>query len=115
MESLRDIRCALASCRLCVEFLARSESGAKATRTPNASRLPGVAGFREAFGVRRVHRRFTPLLLRRHDDVILFALAEQEVFAEKQIVGRHGARGAGFTDVFEINAAAFDILSCLTF
>ena len=25
-------------------------------------------------------------LLRRHDDVILFAFAEQDVFAEKQIV-----------------------------
>ena len=33
-------------------------SGDKATRTPDASRLPGVSEPREASGLRRVHRRF---------------------------------------------------------
>src|SRR5436189_94380 len=33
------------------------ENGAKATRSPSASRLPGVLELREASGVRRVHRR----------------------------------------------------------
>jgi hypothetical protein len=37
-------------------------------------------------------------LLRRHDDVILFAFADQEVFAKKQIVRHDCARGAGFTN-----------------
>ena len=35
-----------------------SESGAQDTRTPDASRLPGVSERREASGERRVHRRF---------------------------------------------------------
>ncbi|HEU5069280.1 MAG TPA: hypothetical protein VFV96_02585 [Verrucomicrobiae bacterium] len=30
------------------------------------------------------------LSLRRHDDVVLFAFAEEEVFAEEQVVARHG-------------------------
>jgi hypothetical protein len=34
------------------------ESGAKDTRSPDASRLPNALELREAFGVRRVHRRF---------------------------------------------------------
>jgi hypothetical protein len=34
------------------------ESGAKGTRTPDASRLPNVLQLREASGLRRVHRRF---------------------------------------------------------
>jgi hypothetical protein len=35
-----------------------TESGAEATRTPNASRISSVHEPHEAFGVRRVHRRF---------------------------------------------------------
>jgi len=43
---------------LIVEFTSRvQKSGAKDTRTPNASRLPGGFGPRKASGVRRVHRR----------------------------------------------------------
>jgi hypothetical protein len=34
------------------------ESGAKDTRSPNASRLPDALKLRKASGVRRVHRRF---------------------------------------------------------
>ena len=36
-----------------------SESGAEDTRSPDASRPPGVLELREASGVRRVHRRFS--------------------------------------------------------
>jgi hypothetical protein len=35
-----------------------SESGAKDTRSPDASRLPDTLKLREASGLRRVHRRF---------------------------------------------------------
>ena len=38
---------------------AKPESGAKDTRSPDASRLSAVLELREAFGVRRVHRRFS--------------------------------------------------------
>jgi hypothetical protein len=36
----------------------RAESGAKDTRSPDASRLPDALKLRNASGVRRVHRRF---------------------------------------------------------
>ena len=42
--------------RLCVEFPA-PKSGAKDTRSPNASRLPGVLELRGAFGLRAIYRR----------------------------------------------------------
>jgi hypothetical protein len=37
------------------------------------------------------------------------------MFAEKQIAGSHGPCGAGFADVFDVHAAAFNIFSRLAF
>ena len=36
------------------------KSGAKVTAVQTLARLPGNPKFREAFGLRRVHRRFSP-------------------------------------------------------
>jgi hypothetical protein len=59
----------------------------------------------------KVRASLRRLLLGGHDDVILFPFAEQDVFAEKQIAGGHRPRGAGFTDVVDVHAAAFDVFS----
>ena len=61
------------------------------------------------------HGRIEPCLPRSYHHIVLFALAEQNVFAEEQVVRRHGASGAGFTDVVDVHAAAFDVFAGLTF
>jgi hypothetical protein len=40
--------------------LARKDSGAEATAVQTLARLPSNSKFREAFGLQRVHRRFSP-------------------------------------------------------
>jgi hypothetical protein len=50
-----------------------------------------------------------------HDHVILFAFAQQDVLAEEQIVRRHRPRGAGFTEVVDVDATSFDIFPRLPF
>jgi hypothetical protein len=47
----------------------RPKSGAEATAVQTPARLWGVTGFREAFGLRRVHRRFSLALPRGIDSL----------------------------------------------
>src|SRR5689334_8572717 len=47
--------------------------------------------------------------------VVLFALAQQEMFAEEHIARGKAPLEGGFADVVHVNAAAFDILSGLAF
>jgi len=71
----------------CVEFLARSESGVKVTRTPNASRLPGVGEPREASGVRRVHRRFPTVSQRQRRGIFVEPRPQQNHKLRRSDIG----------------------------
>src|ERR1035438_3419092 len=50
-------------------------------------------------------------LFRCHDDVILFTFAEQDMFAVKQVARGYSTGGAGFTNVLNVNPAAFNVLA----
>ena len=54
-------------------------------------------------------------LFRCDDDVVLFAFAEQDVFAEEEIIRGDSADGIGFADVVDVHAAAFEVFAGLTF
>ena len=53
--------------------------------------------------------------LRRHDDVILFAFAQQKMFSEQQVVRGDSALEICFAGVINVHAAAFDVLPRLAF
>lgn len=49
------------------------------------------------------------------DSVVLFAFAQEEMFAEEEIGGGDGALEVGFADVVEVDAAALDVFTGLSF
>src|SRR5581483_10462396 len=89
----------------------------------------GRKGHRETVGsgcwagyqrvLRRIARRFQPcrrmILSRGDDDVVAFAFAEEEVFAEEKVGGGDGSLKVCFADVVDVNAAAIDVLAGLSF
>jgi hypothetical protein len=52
-------------------------------------------------------------LIHRHDHVVFFAFAEQQMFAEQQIGTGHEAGRTGFADVVDVYAAAFGVFARL--
>ena len=53
--------------------------------------------------------------LGRQDDVVAFAFAQEQVFAEEQVAGGDGALEVRLADVVDVDAAAFDVLARLPF
>src|SRR5712672_1251458 len=53
--------------------------------------------------------------LRGHDDIIAFAFAQQQVFAEQEVVPSHGPLRTSFADVVDVNPPPLDVLSGLAF
>jgi len=82
-------------------------------RTRHSPGIPTCGRRRSADAVQAALRRLMTVLFRRHDHVILFAFAKQDVFAEKQIVRRYGTGGTGLADVVDIHAAVFDVFTRL--
>lgn len=96
---------------------ARARSLIRSARTTTASSASGTRT-RSARRMRKRRDWFMELrrsLFRGDHDVVLLALAQQDVFAEEQIVRGHRPGCAGLADVVEVHAAAFDVLSRLAF
>src|SRR5262245_53165689 len=88
----------------------------KAFRPPAPSSSDVASALRAELSSRRLDATSnTDASPRRHDDVILLPFAQQQMLAEEQIVRGDGARRVRFADVVQVNAAAFNVLSRLTF